>query len=557
MFDIQTGRALFSLLRERFTLERDLLNALDSAVGDGDHGHTILRGFKAAERASSANFADLGALFSAAAQAIAEQSGGAIGPLLGAFFVEGSSVLEGKRAASTADFARFFDQASQVVQTVGGAAPGQKTLLDALVPAASVLKEEKDRSLLEAFLMAAAAAHHGAQTTKEMVASHGRAHFLGERSRGYLDAGAVSMSIIVTGFADVIAGKKAAPQELETQIFQPPPGKLVNHPDQMVTEDNQGAALAYPNYLRYTPEGILVRTHPKKAGKVGIAIGHGGGHTPSMGGFVGQGLLDADAYGPIFTCASGIRIFHAIQAAERGGGVVLLISNHSGDLLNARLALRKAQQAGIQVIPTVLGDDIATAPRANFRERRGLGGMLFALKCGGAAAEAGWSLQDVARVIEKTNERTATLSVAVRPPTHPATGAVMFELPEGMIEVGTGVHGEVGVYRGAHMWANDLVDLLMERLLDDLKSFSGRRMLVFLNGAGGTSKMELHILYRSVHGILSGSGESIAGTIIDSFFTTQEMGGFSLSLCAIDHELETLWNAPAHAPSFHMFNQEE
>ncbi len=551
MFNIQTAQNLFGLLRKQFTEQRDTLNALDSAIGDGDHGFTVERAFRAAEEASRADFSDLGSLFDAAAQAMAECSGGAIGPLLAAFFAEGGAAFAGRSQADVQDFAHFFMNGLAAVQEIGGAVPGQKTLLDALAPAAAAFEGNPDQPLSEILAVAAEAAQAGALATREMVAVHGRAHFLGERSRGYQDAGAVSTAMMIDRFVAALNGEKAEPISVSQTPFQPPSGKLINHPDQMVAEDNEGLALAYRGLVRYTEEGILVRARSKKSGKVGLAIGHGGGHTPSMGGFVGPGLLDADAYGPIFTCASGLRIAGAIRAANKGAGVVLLVSNHSGDVLNARLALRRAQQEGIMVVPVILGDDIATAPRTDFGERRGLGGLLFALKIGGAAAESGWSLEETARVMTKTNERTATLSVAVRPPTHPATGFPLFDLPAGTIEVGTGVHGEVGVYRGEQMSADDLIDLLLERLTADLVDFKEKKVLVFVNGAGGTSKMELNILYRRAHLRLENLGWNIAGSVVDSLFTTQEMGGFSLSLCLVDDEMLRLWNAPASAPSFH------
>jgi dihydroxyacetone kinase/dihydroxyacetone kinase-like protein len=219
--------------------------------------------------------------------------------------------------------------------------------------------------------------------------------------------------------------------------------------------------------------------------------------------------------------------------------------------LNARLAVRRARQQGIQVEPVFLGDDIATAPRERYLERRGLGGLLFALKIGGGAAEEGKKLTEVTALMKKTNQRTATLSVAVSPPTHPATGIPLFELPPGEIEIGIGVHGEVGVYRGPHLPADQIVDLLLERLLCDLSSFNPEQVLVFVNGAGGTSKMELHTLYRRAYQQLNEQKIKVSAGVADSFFTTQEMGGFSLSLCAVDDELLHFWEKPASGPSFH------
>jgi dihydroxyacetone kinase-like protein len=553
VFDQKTFRALFALFRAKFESERDRLNELDAAVGDGDHGFTIERSFRAAEIATRTAFADLGRGFDAAAQALAENAGGAIGPLLAAFFAEGGVVFKGKQAIDLPEILAFFEGGLASVMAVGGAKQGDKTMIDAMIPAIEALKSHQYDGLETAFTAAADAAMQGALNTRNLVAEHGRAHFLGDRSKGYQDAGATSFALIVAIFLAAIQGQDApeftSEKRRDAQELTPPPGKLINHPDDMITEDIEGQALAFPHLLKLE-DGILVRAKSKSAGKVGLAIGHGGGHTPSMGGMVGPGLLDADVYGPVFTCASGVRIKRAIELADRGAGVVLLVSNHSGDVLNARLAARRAAQEGIQVKQVLLGDDIATAPRDQLSRRRGLGGMLFALKVGGAAAEASKTIDEVARLMEKTNERTATLAVAISPPTHPATGEKLFTLPKGEIEIGTGVHGEVGIYRGPHLSADAVVDLLVEKLTDDLKGLLDRRVLVFINGSGGTSKMELHILFRRVHQALAERGIEIAGSVVEPLFTTQEMGGFSLSLCAVDDELLTWWNEPASGPAF-------
>jgi dihydroxyacetone kinase len=245
-----------------------------------------------------------------------------------------------------------------------------------------------------------------------------------------------------------------------------------------------------------------------------------------------------------------LAIAKAIQAGDQGAGVCLLVSNHSGDVLNARLGVRRASQEGVVVEPVLMGDDIATAPREKLENRRGLGGILFGLKIGGGAAEAGRSLQEVINIVRRTNERTATLSVSVKPPTHPATGQPLFELPDGQIEIGTGVHGEVGVYRGPHLPANEIIDMLLERILEDLDPFKPKQVLTFINGAGGTSKMELHILYRRAFQEISSKGIEVVAGVAESYFTTQEMGGFSLSICAVDEELIGYWNLPASSPSF-------
>jgi dihydroxyacetone kinase-like protein len=551
MFDLKKFRMLFTLFSVYFNEQCQALNNLDVAVGDGDHGFTISRAFTAADHALHAEYSELGSMLDTAAEALAENAGGAIGPLLAAFFAEGGIILRGKQTCSKEDLASFFEGGLKAVMQVGGARPGQKTLVDAIFPAVQALRDEKHQTLTDALDAAENAAKEGAISTKEMIAVHGRAHFLGDRAKGYQDAGATSFAMIVRCFKDAGSGRSVEihPQENSSAEFRPS-GKFINHPDTMISQENEGLALAYPEILTYTPEGFLVRVNKKEAGKVGLAIGHGGGHTPSMGGLVGKGLLDSDVYGPIFTCPSGVKIARAVELADRGAGVTLLISNHSGDVLNARLGMRRAEQLGIQVEPVYLGDDIATAPRAEFEKRRGLAGLLFALKTGGAAAENGKSLAEVAGLMRKTNQRTATLAVAVRPPTHPATNIPLFDIPIGQVEIGTGVHGEVGVYRGDLLPADQIIDMVLSKLVDDLSDFPEKQFLIFLNGSGGTSRMELNILYRRVHQSLQSQKFEIAGSMVDSLFTTQEMGGFSLSLCKVDKELLDYWNEPASAACF-------
>jgi dihydroxyacetone kinase-like protein len=549
MLDRQKFQQLWALFRERFEEHREKLNELDEAIGDGDHGYTMERAFQAVHQAITPGLDDLGAGFDTIAETLAEESGGAIGPLLASLFAEGGLVFQGESWFTPETFSAFLTGGLHAVEEVGGAEEGQKTLLDALGPAARAMRKNIDLPLSRALEHAAAAAEQGAENTANMIAAQGRARFVSERSQGHQDPGATSLALIIRTFADFENGLRSSTtwDSEPQQAFSPPPGKLVNHPDTMIQQDNQGLALAYPDLVRLTDDQILIRARPKPEGKVGLAIGHGGGHTPSMGGFIGPGLLDADVYGPLFTCASGLKIARAIQYADRGAGVVLLVSNHTGDVLNANLALRRSQEIGLEVDSVFLTDDIATAPRERYKDRRGLGGLLFALKIGGGAAEQGVPRDRVVKLIEKTNRRTATLSVAVRPPTHPVTGEAIFDLPRGEIEIGTGVHGEVGVYRGPHLPADDIVDMLLDRLLKDLALFDAEGMLAFVNGSGGTSRMELHLLYRRVHEQL---GDQLIAGLVDSFFTTQEMGGFSLSLCAVDQELLKYWQIPASGPCF-------
>ncbi|KAA3661544.1 MAG: dihydroxyacetone kinase subunit L, partial [Chloroflexi bacterium] len=286
-FNIATAQTWFSLLRARFAEKMDRLNELDSAVGDGDHGHTVARAFAAVETAVLTPFSDLGTLFDAAAAALAESSGGAIGPLLASLFAEGGVVFKGESGVETAVIAQFFAGGLAAIQAVGGAKPGQKTMLDALAPAVDSLQTHANSDLATALTAAANTAEKGAISTRDMIATHGRAHFLGDRSQGYQDAGATSMSIMIASLLDAVKGETAPPTAPLTDTTQSlPPGKLINHPDTMIAEELEGLAMAHPKLVKLAQPFILTRAVPKATGKVGLAIGHGGGHTPSMGGFV-------------------------------------------------------------------------------------------------------------------------------------------------------------------------------------------------------------------------------------------------------------------------------
>jgi dihydroxyacetone kinase phosphoprotein-dependent L subunit len=557
MFDQRKARALFSLWRARFARQEERLNALDRAIGDGDHGTTVARAFRAAERrVLTGEFTTLGALFDAAATTLAESAGGAIGPLISALVAQGGTAFHGTTAVAMSAIVRCFEQGVDAVQAVGHAEVGDKTLLDALMPAVKALRAHADGDPSAAFDVALEAAQRGAADTAQMVATYGRARFLGERARGHEDPGANTICVLIEACRDLIAGERAAPLGIATEHpspTPPPTGKLLNDPADMITEELEGLAQAHPHYIRRTEHpGVLARAHPKAPGKVGLAIGHGGGHTPSMAGFIGEGLLDSNAYGSLFTCASGVRIAQAIETADRGAGVALLVSHHTGDVLNARLALHRAEQLGIQTRRVLLTDDVATAPRERYQERRGLGGLLFALKVGGAAAEAGASLDEVVRLMEHVNERTATLAVAIRSGTHPATGELLMALEPGQIEIGTGVHGESGVYSGPHLPADEIAERIVGRLVEDLDAMiQDDTVWAFVNGSGGTSMMELHIVYRGVVRALERRGLHAADSVVNAYFTTQEMGGFSLSLCALDEETAAWWSAPARSAYFH------
>lgn len=322
--------------------------------------------------------------------------------------------------------------------------------------------------------------------------------------------------------------------------------KLINERDNIVQEMLEGAVAAYPHIIRLTDEGLIVRTEPKPHGKVGLVIGNGTGHEPAMIGLVGQGLFDVNVPGGLFAAPGAGRIVQGIQAADFGAGVLVCVSHHAGDLMNAELALQMCMVQGIDNVEmVVLYDDISSAPKGQEPERRGTAGLFFVWKMLGAYAEGDVTLAQCKAMAEKIRDNTRSLAVALTPGTNPLTGTAMFELPDDEVEIGMGVHGEVGQGRRKFTTADDLVDAMLPPIIEDLPFEAGDEVLVLLNNSGSMTEMELFIVYRRVAQQLEQAGITVYKAWIGAYATTQEMAGFALSLCKVDDELKALWDAPA------------
>ena len=326
--------------------------------------------------------------------------------------------------------------------------------------------------------------------------------------------------------------------------------KLINSPEHIVREMLEGFARAYPGHVTLTDELLVVRRTPKAPGKVGLVIGNGSGHEPAMVGWVGPGLLDVNVPGEIFTAPDPKRIASGIAAAERGAGVLLLVSSHAGDVLNAEIAVEMARDEHRCVEMVRLYDDVASAPKGQEHDRRGGAGLFFVWKIVGALAETGASLEACMRMAERVRDRTRTVTLALRPGTHPLTGRAMFELPPDEMEIGVGVHGEVGRGRMKRLSADETMDRMAEWVLDDRPLHRGDETLVLLNNSGGMTLMELFILNRRLAQVLEARGVAVYRTWIGSYATTQETAGVALSLCVVDEEMKQLYDAPADAPYF-------
>lgn len=324
--------------------------------------------------------------------------------------------------------------------------------------------------------------------------------------------------------------------------------RLINDPNDIVREMLEGYANAYPEFVTLTNDLILTRRRLKPRGRVGLVIGNGSGHEPAMIGWIGKGLFDVNVPGELFTAPDSHRLLEGIRLADRGAGVLLCVSSHAGDILNANLALKMAHAEGLAVEMVRLYDDVASAPKGQEEMRRGTAGLFFVWKILGALAEESDSLRTCREMAERVRDNTRTLTMALKPGTNPVTGEPMFELPPGEVEIGLGVHGEPGKGRMQRLPADAAIDLMAEWILDDKPFVKGDDVLALLNNAGGMTLMELFIAYRRLHRILTDRDIRVYRAWIGSYATTQDMAAFAVSLCRVDDEMKRLYDAPADAP---------
>ena len=319
-------------------------------------------------------------------------------------------------------------------------------------------------------------------------------------------------------------------------------------PDDMIA----GYVAAYPAQIALGANPRVVRRKKLRThgDKVAVLIGNGSGHEPIAMGFVGEGLLDANVVGDVFTAPSPDAILDGIDEVTGPAGAVLLISRHEGDVINGNAAAFMAQDKGLDVRPLLMYDDISSAPKGQEDERRGAAGTMFIYKILGAAAEAGMGLDDLMALGEAVRDATRTLGAALFPGTSPLSGETMFTLPPGEIAIGMGVHGERGAGHRQIAPARELVRDMVDALLADRPIAAGTETLVLINGSGGTTMMELLTIYGEVAGYLEKQGVPAGSPMIGSYSTTQEMGGFSISLFTPTADMARYWRAPHGAPLF-------
>ncbi|GAA4375493.1 dihydroxyacetone kinase subunit DhaK [Agromyces bauzanensis] len=321
--------------------------------------------------------------------------------------------------------------------------------------------------------------------------------------------------------------------------------KIINDPKRVVDESVAGFGLAHADIVRVEMDPIyVVRVDAPVSGKVGIVSGGGSGHEPLHAGYVGFGMLDAAVPGAVFTSPTPDPILAATKAVDGGAGVLHIVKNYTGDVLNFETAADLASAEDITVRAVVINDDVAVKDSLYTAGRRGVGGTVLVEKLAGAAAQRGDSLDDVAEIAERVNANVRSMGLALTPCIVPHAGEPSFTLAEDEIEIGIGIHGEPGRERIKLAPADDLVDRLIDPVLDDLPFAGGERVLLFVNGMGGTPLIELYLAYRRAAEVLQGRNVTISRSLVGNYITSLEMQGMSITVLRLDDEMIELWDAP-------------
>jgi dihydroxyacetone kinase-like protein len=321
--------------------------------------------------------------------------------------------------------------------------------------------------------------------------------------------------------------------------------KLINDPKHVVDEAVAGFAAAHADIVRASTDPIfVVRNDAPQSGKVGIVSGGGSGHEPLHAGFVGFGMLDAAVPGPVFTSPTPDPIVAATKAVDGGAGVLHIVKNYTGDVLNFETAADLAAADGVNVRSVIVNDDVAVQDSLYTAGRRGVAGTVFVEKIAGAAAQRGDSLDDVTAIAERVNANVRSMGVALTPCVVPHAGEPSFILAEDEIEIGIGIHGEPGREKIKLEPADKIVERMLGPIVDDLPYVSGDKVLLLVNGMGGTPQVELYIVYRHAAEVLESQGIEVVRSLVGNFTTSLEMQGMSLSVLKLDDELTELWDAP-------------
>ena len=325
--------------------------------------------------------------------------------------------------------------------------------------------------------------------------------------------------------------------------------KIINKTEAVEKQMIEGMVKAYPHQLKKLDCGnVVVRVH-KKENKVALVSGGGSGHEPAHGGFVGAGMLDCAVAGPVFTSPTPDQIYEGIKAVSTPKGVLCIVKNYTGDVMNFEMAIDMAKDEGIDAQYVVVNDDVAVKDSLYTTGRRGVAGTILVHKIAGAKAETGASLDEVVATATKVISNVRTMGMAITPCTVPAAGKPGFDLADNEMEIGIGIHGEPGTHRDKIRTADEIVDMLLDKITEDL-DYKGHEVAVIVNGMGGTPLMELFIINNKVHDYLAAKDVKIYHTWVGNYMTSIEMAGFSITLLRLDEELKELYDAKASTPAF-------
>ena len=325
--------------------------------------------------------------------------------------------------------------------------------------------------------------------------------------------------------------------------------KLINSVDAVEEQMILGLVKSAPDKLRKLDCGnVVVRAQKKPANKVALISGGGSGHEPAHGGFVGNGMLDCAVAGAVFTSPTPDKIFEGIQAVATDAGVLCIVKNYTGDVMNFEMAIEMANDEDIKVDHVVVNDDVAVQDSLYTTGRRGVAGTILVHKIAGAKAETGATLEEVKVVAEKVIANVRTMGMAISPCTVPAAGKPGFELSDDEMEIGIGIHGEPGTHRDKLTSADEIAKTILDKILADI-DYKNREVVVLVNGMGATPLMELYIINNFVQDYLAAAGVKVYDTMVGNYMTSIEMAGFSLTLLRLDDELKQLYDAPADTPA--------
>ncbi len=326
--------------------------------------------------------------------------------------------------------------------------------------------------------------------------------------------------------------------------------KLINDPADVVKDALLGIEAAHGDRVRVDHEQkIVYRKDAPRQGKVGLISGGGSGHEPMHGGFVGAGMLDAACAGEVFTSPVPDQMMEATKQVDGGAGVLHIVKNYTGDIMNFELAAELARAEGLEVSAVVIADDVAVKDSLYTAGRRGVGGTVLAEKIVGAAAEAGADLATVTALCQKVQDNVRSMGMALTSCTVPAAGKPTFEIADDEMEIGVGIHGEPGRSRQKLASADEITELLANPILDDLPFGRGDNVLAFVNGLGGTPLIELYIVFNKLQQLCAARGVTITRSLVGSYITSLDMAGCSITLLKLDDELTGYWDAPVNTPA--------